>query len=53
MRTIFFRKPKGKRPLEKPRRRSDDDIIMDLTENVWRLWTGYIWLRIMTSGGLL
>jgi hypothetical protein len=37
---ILMGKPEGKRPLGRPRRR-------------WVVWTGLIWLRIGTSGGLL
>jgi hypothetical protein len=32
------------------RRRRDDNIKMDLKE---MLWTGFIWLRLRTSGELL
>jgi hypothetical protein len=47
---IFVGKPEGKRPHGKPRRRWVDNIKIDpiVTE-----WTGSIWLRIWTSGGLL
>jgi hypothetical protein len=30
--SILVRKPKGKRPLERPRRRREDNIKMDLQE---------------------
>jgi hypothetical protein len=30
-----------------------DNIKMDLRERGWVVWTGSIWLRIGTSGGLL
>jgi hypothetical protein len=43
---ILVGKPEGKRPLRKPRRRKD------LKETCW-VWTGFIWLKIRTSGGLL
>jgi hypothetical protein len=48
-------KLEGKRPLGRPRRRWVDDIKMDLTEIGWDGvdWTGMVWLRIGTSGGLL
>jgi hypothetical protein len=48
-------KPEGKRPLGRPRRRREDNIRMDLREIGWggMEWTGLIWLRIGTSGGLL
>jgi hypothetical protein len=47
---ILVGKPVGKRPLGRPRRRRVDNINIDLREMVW---TGLIWLRIGTSGGLL
>jgi hypothetical protein len=48
-------KSDGKRPLGRPRRRWVDNIKMDLREIGWdgMVWTGLIWLRIGTSGGLL
>jgi hypothetical protein len=47
---VFVEKPKGKRPLERPRHR--------WTQNgSWGDWLGggsrFIWLRIRTSGRLL
>jgi len=30
-----------------------DNIIMGLVEVGWEVWTGFIWLRIGTPGGLL
>jgi hypothetical protein len=45
-------KPEGKRPLGRPRHRWVDNIKMDLRE-IGMVWTGSIWLRIKTSGGLL
>jgi hypothetical protein len=47
---IFMGKSEGNRPLGRPSRRREDNIEMDLREMVW---TGLIWLRIVTSGGLL
>jgi hypothetical protein len=45
-------KLEGKRPLGRPRRVSMDNIKMDLMlDGV--VWTGFVWLRIGTSGGLL
>jgi hypothetical protein len=51
---ILVVKPEGKRPLERPRRRwvNMSNIKMDLRERTV-VWTGWIWLRIETSGGLL
>jgi hypothetical protein len=45
-------KPEGRRPLGRPRRRWADNIKMDLWEG-GGAWTGSIWLRIGTGGGLL
>jgi hypothetical protein len=45
--------PEGKRPLGIYRRRLEDNIRMDLREIRWKLWTGFIWLRVGTSGRLL
>jgi hypothetical protein len=46
-------KPEGKRPLERPRRRWEDGIKMDLREIAWGVWIGFTWLRIGIVGGLL
>jgi hypothetical protein len=43
----------GKRPLEKPRHRWEDNIKMDIQEVGWGVWTGVIWLRIGTVGVLV
>jgi hypothetical protein len=43
---IMVGTPEGKRPLGRPRRRWEDNIKM-------HVWTGLIWLRIWTNGGLL
>ena len=50
---VLMGKPEGKRPLGRHRRRWEDNIKMALQEVGWRLWTGSIWLRIGTGGGLL
>jgi hypothetical protein len=51
---ILVGKPEGKRPLGRPRRRWVNNIKMDLREIGWGVvWTGSIWLRIGSSGGLL
>jgi hypothetical protein len=50
---ILVRRPEGRRPLDRPRRRWEDNIKMDLQEAGWGAWTGLIWLRIGTGGGLL
>jgi hypothetical protein len=46
-------KPEGKRPLGRHRRRWKDSIKMDLREIDWVVWTGFIWLQIEISGGVL
>jgi hypothetical protein len=46
-------KPEGRRPLERPRRRWEDNIKMDLRGVGWGAWTGSIWLKIGTGGELL
>jgi hypothetical protein len=53
---ISVGKPEGKRPLGSPRYRWVNNIKMDLREIGWGdgvVWTGLIWHRIGTSGGLL
>jgi hypothetical protein len=47
---ILVGKPVGKRPLRGPRRRWVRNIKMDLREIGW---TGLMWLRMGTGGGLL
>jgi hypothetical protein len=42
--------PEGKRPLGRHRRRCENNIRMNLSELGGEVWTGYIWLRIRTSG---
>jgi hypothetical protein len=49
---ILVGKPDGNRPLGRPRRRWQGNIEMDREKDV-RVWTGYMWLRIGSSGGLL
>jgi hypothetical protein len=44
---------KGRCHSERPKRRWEDNIGMDLRETGWKVWTGYIRLRIGTCGGLL
>jgi hypothetical protein len=50
---ILMGRPEGRRPLERPRRRWEDNIKMDIQEVGWGAWTGLIWLSIGTGGGLL
>ena len=49
---ILVGKPEGKRPLERPRHRWEDNIKMDLWE-VGGMETGWSWLKIGTDGGHL
>jgi hypothetical protein len=49
---VLVGKPKGKRPLGRPRSRWEDGIKMDLRE-MGGGWSGFTWLRIGTVGGLL
>jgi hypothetical protein len=48
---VLVGKPDGKRPLERPRRRWEDNIRLDLQEVV--VWTRLHWLRIETGDGQL
>jgi len=41
------------RPPERPRRRWEDNIILDFQDVEWGTITGLIWLRIGTGGGHL
>jgi hypothetical protein len=50
---ILIGKPEGKRPFGRPIRKWQVDIKMDLKEIDMRVLTGFIWLRIGNSGGLL
>jgi hypothetical protein len=50
---ILVGRPEGRRPLGRPRHRWENNIKMDLQEVGWGAWTGLIWLRIETGGGLL
>jgi hypothetical protein len=45
----LVRNSEGKRPLVTPRYRWEDNIEMDLKEIVWRLRTGFSWLKTGTS----
>jgi hypothetical protein len=50
---VLVGKPEGKRPFERPRRKWEDWIKMDLREIGWGVWSGLTWFRIGTVGGLL
>jgi hypothetical protein len=52
--SVLVGKPEGKRPPERPRRRWEDGIKMDLRDIGWgEVWSGFSWLRIGTVGGML
>ena len=51
--TELVGKPEGKNPLGRPRRRWEHNIKMGLQEVGWATWTGLIWLKIGTGGGVL
>jgi hypothetical protein len=50
---ILIGKSEGKRSLGRPRRRWEDNIRLDRREIGWKVWVGFIWLKIGTSGGPL
>jgi len=50
---VLVRKPEGKRPLGRPRRRWEDNIKWIFRKWDVGVWTGSSWLRIGTSGGHL
>jgi hypothetical protein len=50
---VLVVRPEGKRPLGRPRRRWEDNIKMDLRRQGSMERTGFRWLRIEFSGGLL
>jgi hypothetical protein len=50
---VLAGKPYGKRPLERPRRRGEDNFKMDLQEVECGVWTGLNWLKIEAGGGQL
>jgi hypothetical protein len=51
---VLVRKPEGRRPLGRPRRRWEDGIRMDLRKiGLGGVWIGFDRLRTGTGGGLL
>jgi len=50
---VFDRKSEVKRPLRRPRHRQEDNVGMVLGKEGGKVWIGFIWLRIRTSGRLL
>ena len=53
MHKVLVGKPKGKRPLGRPRCRLEDNIKMDLEEVGRGCGDGWSWLRIGKGGGRL
>jgi hypothetical protein len=50
---LFIRKPEGKRPIRRQRRRCEYNIKTNLTEQDGVVWTELVWLRIRKSGEVL
>jgi hypothetical protein len=50
---VLVGKPEGKVSLERPKRRREDGLKMDLREIGWGVWSGFTWHRKGTGGGLL
>jgi hypothetical protein len=50
---LFVGKLAGKRLLGRPRSRWVDNIRMEMERWDGVVWTGLVWLRIRTGGGLL
>jgi hypothetical protein len=50
---VLVGKPEGKMPLGRPRGRWEGNTNMVLKKEDGMVWTGFTWLRIGTSEGLL
>jgi hypothetical protein len=50
---VLVGKPRGRRPLGRPRNRWEDGIKMNLREIGWGVWNGFTCLRIGNVGRLL
>jgi hypothetical protein len=50
---VLVARPEGKRPLGRHRRRCEDSIKMDIEEIGIDERTGFCWLMIGSSGGIL
>jgi hypothetical protein len=51
---ILVGNPEGRRPLGRPRRGWVSNVKMNVGEiSMMVVWTGLVWFRIWTSGGLL
>lgn len=48
---FWWKKFEGHRPHGNSRHTWEDNITVDLKQ-VWRMWPGFIWLRIETNDGL-
>jgi hypothetical protein len=46
---VLVGKPEWKRPLRSARHRCEDNININVGKVSWRVWMGFIWLRIGTS----
>jgi hypothetical protein len=46
---VLVRKPEGKKPIGRSRRRWENNIKMDLQEVGWRAWIGLVWIRVETG----
>jgi hypothetical protein len=53
MHAKFGRKTLREETTQRPRRRCEDDITIDIREIGGEMWIGFIWLRIWDSCGLL
>jgi hypothetical protein len=49
---VLVGNPERNIPLQRLRRKWKYNIKMDLPEEGWGAWTGLIWLRIGTGGGI-
>ena len=50
---VVVGRPDWRRPFGKHMRRWKGNIKINLRKVGWGAWTGFIWLRIGTAGGLL
>jgi hypothetical protein len=50
---VFVGKAEGKRPLGRSKHRWEDVIEQYVRAFYWGVWSGFGWLRVGTSGGLL
>jgi hypothetical protein len=50
---LLARKPEGKRPFGTPSRRLENNIRTNFKEIIWKVWTGFIWLRNRSCNELM